>query len=211
MSAQRVVEIYGRRVEITDAKRAAVIEEMPEIGWIADDRLRRGVTDAWVAALGASSFARVGEMKASGNADTVPLKEGTQADHIRSVTRLALKIAEEMAATFTSFAYDRDLLIAGCLCHDIGKPWEFDPENRRRWEADPRKVGCPSIRHPAFGAHICLTMGLPEAVAHMATAHSGEGELLTRSLENSILHRADYDFWRIAEAGGLMAGDGGRN
>jgi hypothetical protein len=63
----------------------------------------------------------------------------------------------------------------------------------------------PSLRHPGYGIHICLTMGLPEEVAHMAAAHSGEGELLTRSLENTILHRADYTFWRVVEAGDQFA------
>jgi putative nucleotidyltransferase with HDIG domain len=144
-------------------------------------------------------------MKPSGNYDSRPLRRGTQADHIRSVTRLAVKIAEEMAGLFPDFSYDRDLLIAGSLCHDIGKVWEFDPENVKRWKADPRATGMPSLRHPGFGIHICLTMGLPEEVAHMAAAHSGEGELLVRSLENTILHWADYTFWRVVEAGGQFA------
>jgi hypothetical protein len=41
-------------------------------------------------------------------------------------------------------------------------------------------------------------------VAHCAAAHSGEGELLVRSLENTIIHHADYAFWGIARAGGLL-------
>ena len=100
-----------------------------------------------------------------------------------------------MSALMPDLEVDRDILIAGALCHDIGKPWEFDPENRRRWEGDPRAAGLPSIRHPAFGVHVCFTAGLPEEVAHCAAAHSGEGELLVRSLENTIVHHADYAFW----------------
>jgi putative nucleotidyltransferase with HDIG domain len=203
--AVRVVELRGKRIEITDAMRAAILDEMPEIGWIADASLRAGVTDAWAAAVASSSFRRIGDMKPSGNYDSTPLRHGTQADHIRSVTRMAVKIAEEMAGLFPEFRYDRDILIAGCLCHDIGKVWEFDPANVRRWKANPRAVGMPSLRHPGYGIHICLTMGLPEAVAHMAAAHSGEGELLVRSLENTILHWADYTFWRVVEAGGQFA------
>ena len=205
MGSERVVELRGQRVVIDAAKRAAVQAEMPEILWIADAKLRGDVTDAWAAALATSSFARLGDMKPSGNYDSAPLRSGSQADHIRSVTRMAVKIAEEMDQLFPAFAYDRDLLIAGCLCHDIGKVWEFDPANVERWKAAPRAAGIPSIRHPAYGVHICLTLGLPEAVAHMAGAHSGEGELLTRSLENTILHWADYTFWRVAEAGNQFA------
>ncbi len=220
MAETVVVELRGKRIEITDEKRARLLEEMPEINWITDEGLRQKVTDAWVAAVGSSSFSRVGDMKPSGNYDSRPLRRGTQADHIRSVTRLALKIAEEMASLFPEFSYNRDLLIAGAMCHDIGKVWEFDPENVKRWKADPRATGMPSLRHPGYGIHICLTMGLPEEVAHMAAAHSGEGELLVRSLENTILHWADYTFWRVVEAdnqfadtdpwlGGEMSGQSG--
>jgi hypothetical protein len=41
-------------------------------------------------------------------------------------------------------------------------------------------------------------------VAHCAAAHSGEGELLVRSLENTIVHHADYAFWGIARAADLL-------
>jgi putative nucleotidyltransferase with HDIG domain len=205
VSTTRSVELRGQRIEITEAIRADVVEELPEITWIEDPGLKAQVIDAWAAALASSSFARLGDMKPSGNYDSRPLRHGTQADHIRSVTRLALKTAEEMSGLLPDFRYDRDLLIAGCLCHDIGKVWEFDPANVKRWKAKPRAAGMPSIRHPAYGVHICLTVGLPEAVAHCAAAHSGEGELLTRSLENTILHWADYTFWRVVEAGGQFA------
>lgn len=147
----------------------------------------------------------ISDMKPSGNYDSKPLRTGTQADHLRSVTRLALKTAEEMASLFPGFTYDRDILIAGGLCHDIGKVWEFDPENIRRWKKNPRATGLPSLRHPGYGIYICLTMGLPEEIAHIAAAHSGEGELLVRSLENTIIHWADYTFWRVVEAGGQFA------
>jgi putative nucleotidyltransferase with HDIG domain len=177
MVAPRAVDLMGKRLTITDAMRANVIAELPEIEWIADPSLREAVTDAWAAALASSCFSRISDMKPSGNYDTRPLRHGTQADHFRSVTRMALKIAEEMAALFPAFHYNRDVLIAGCLCHDIGKVWEFDPSNVKRWNANPRATGRPSIRHPGYGLYICLALGLPEAVAHCAAAHSGEGEL----------------------------------
>ena len=45
---------------------------------------------------------------------------------------------------------------------------------------------------------------LPEEVAHIAGAHSGEGELLVRSLEGTIVHLADIGYWTMALAGGLV-------
>jgi putative nucleotidyltransferase with HDIG domain len=101
-------------------------------------------------------------------------------------------------------AVKRDIVVAGGLCHDIGKAWEFDPENQVRWRDNPRAKGLPSLRHSVYGAHLCLTVGLPEEVAHIAAAHSGEGELLVRSLEATIVHFADIGYWSIMLAGGVI-------
>ncbi len=190
-----------------DALCSKVREELPEVDEISDSELQKKVVEAWATSLGGSSFGAISEIRPSGNPDTPPLKTGTQTDHIRGVTRLAMVIADEMMAMFPDLNIDRDVLIAGALCHDVGKPWEFDPENQARWKAAPRAAGLPSIRHPAYGVHICLSVGLPEAVAHMAGAHSGEGELVVRSLENTVVHHADRAFWRTLEAGGLLDSD----
>lgn len=194
-------------MSVTEALRARVREELPEVEAIADSGLRAKVVEAWATALAGSSFGAIAEIRPSGNPDTPPLKRGTQTDHIRGVTRLAMRLADELTSMFPELPVNRDLLIAGALCHDVGKPWEFDPQNQARWKRSPRAAGAPSIRHPAYGVHICLTVGLPEEVAHCAGAHSGEGELVTRSLENTIIHHADYAFWRILDAGGLLEHD----
>jgi len=192
------------RSAVTDELRARVRNELPEVDEIRDAGLAAKVVEAWALALASSSFDAIAEIEPSGNAGVNTLRRGSQTDHIRGVTRMALALAEQLQAQLPDLVVDRDILIAGALCHDVGKPWEFDPENRRRWEADPRAAGLPAIRHPAFGVHLCLTVGLPEEVAHCAAAHSGEGELLVRSLENTIVHHADYAFWGIARAGNLL-------
>jgi putative nucleotidyltransferase with HDIG domain len=189
---------------VTDELRRQVRVELPEVEEIRIPELRERVVEAWALALAASSFRAIAEIEPSGNPGVNTLKRGSQTDHIRGVTRLAMRIADEMSALMPDLRIDRDILIAGALCHDIGKPWEFDPENRKRWESAPRAAGLPSIRHPAFGVHVCLIVGLPEAIAHCAAAHSGEGELLVRSLENTILHHADYAFWGVCRAGDLL-------
>jgi hypothetical protein len=50
-------------------------------------------------------------------------------------------------------------------------------------------------------------VGLPEEVCHAAGCHSGEGELVRRSLHVTIVHHADYAFWRPLEAAGLLESD----
>jgi putative nucleotidyltransferase with HDIG domain len=190
--------------KVTDELRARVRAELPEVEEIRDPELAGKVVEAWALALASSSFRAIAEIEPSGNPGVNTLRRGRQTDHIRGVTRMALALADALRGQFPELKVDRDLLIAGALCHDVGKPWEFDPENRRRWESRPRAAGLPSIRHPAFGVHVCLTVGLPEAVAHCAAAHSGEGELVVRSLENTIVHHADYAFWAICRAADLL-------
>jgi len=195
---------YLKPRAVTDALRRQVREELPEVAQIRDAALRAKTVEAWAFALAHSSFMSIREIPPAGNPDTNEAKRGDQTDHLRGVTRLALGIAKEMGAAYPELAVDMDVIVAGGLVHDVGKAWEFDPVNRRRWKARQKAAGRPSIRHPAFGAHICLTVGLPEEVAHIAMAHSGEGELLVRSLECMIVHQADYTFWNTLLAGGEL-------
>jgi putative nucleotidyltransferase with HDIG domain len=181
-----------------------VREELPEIQLIADRELQQKVVEAWAYALANSSFKSIRDIPPAGNPDVNEAKRGDQTDHLRGVTRLAIGIAKEMGSAYPELEIDTDVIIAGGLVHDVGKAWEFDPVNRDRWKRGQKRHGRPSIRHPAYGAHICLTVGLPEDVAHIAMAHSGEGELLLRSLECMIVHQADYTFWHTLLAGGQL-------
>ena len=54
------------------------------------------VVEAWALALSQSSFSAIADIRGSGNPDTPPLEDGTQTDHIRGVTRLAVAIADEL-------------------------------------------------------------------------------------------------------------------
>jgi putative nucleotidyltransferase with HDIG domain len=193
--------------EITDSLRKQVREELPEIAQISDSTLQTKAVEAWAYALANSSFKSIREIAPAGNPDTNEAKRGDQTDHLRGVTRLAIGIAREMSAAYPELEIDMDTVIAGGLLHDVGKCFEFDPVRRKTWRASQKKTGRPAIRHPAYGAHICLTVGLPEEIAHIAMAHSGEGELLLRSVECMIVHQADYTFWNVLRAGGELKPD----
>lgn len=78
----------------------------------------------------------------------------------------------------------------------MGKPREFDPENRARWSKDPSASGLPSLRHSVFGAHVCLAVGLPEEIAHIALGHSTEGPFIGLSSECMIVCQADHLYHR---------------
>jgi putative nucleotidyltransferase with HDIG domain len=191
---------------INQTIRRGVVEALPEAKLIRDRALREKVYDAWALSLATSGFKRIEDIPPSGNPDTPPMKAGTQADHLRSVARIAAAIAKELQENFPGFEVDMDEVIAGGLCHDLGKPFEFDPKNQTRWKADPRVSGWPAVRHPVFGVHVAMMAGLPESIVHIAGAHSAEGLNVQRSLVGEIVHHADHAFWRILGKAGVLSG-----
>ena len=192
------------RKPITDALRRSVTEDLPEIADIADPALRSAAVEAWAYALACSDFERIADIPPEGNPGLSVLKRGTQADHLRGVAHLALAIMDEFQRTNPEIVVDRDILLTGALCHDVGKPYEFDPANMARWKADPSAAGHPTLRHSVFGAHVCLAVGLPEEVAHIALGHSLEGQHIGVSTECLIVRHADHSWWQVAAGLGLL-------
>ncbi|WP_426955444.1 HD domain-containing protein [Muricoccus radiodurans] len=192
------------RREITAAMRDGVLEDLPELADLGNEELRRKSVEAWCLALSETAFHRVSDIPGEANPGMFALRRGTQATHLRGVTRIALALMDEFAGMDEGVRIDRDIVLAGGLLHDVGKAWEFDPGNRARWTADPSGSGLPPMRHPVYGAHLCIAAGLPEEVAHIALAHSLEGENLIRSLECLIVQRADHLWWSIAGGCGLL-------
>ncbi|MCY4410884.1 MAG: HD domain-containing protein [Caldilineaceae bacterium] len=190
-----------------DELRQGVCESLPEINKIKNEELRSQVIEAWAFALSQTEFTRIDQIKGSGVPDSPGLKDGTQAEHLRGVARMAQGLADGLEAVHGDIGIDRDLLWACALCHDVGKPFEFSPENQARWQNDVGASGFPSIRHSVYGVHVALTVGLPEAVAHTAGAHSAEGELVKRSLENTLVNSADHAYWAAMERAGQLEMD----
>ena len=189
-----------------NALRAGVAKSLPEADEIADLNLREKVIELHALALAETSYTRIEDMPL-GDPGTPPLPIGTQADHYRGVARIAAAIAAELESVIGPLNIDRDVLIAGALCHDVGKAYEFDESNRARWEKNKHRTGLPAIRHPAYGVHLALSVGLPEPVIHCIGAHSlsgpgglsGEGALVEASAETCIVQYADIVFWEALE------------
>lgn len=194
----------GLRRPITDETRANVVEDFPEVALIPNEVIRARAVEAWGYSLCCSDFQRITDIPPEGNPGAPVLCQGTQADHVRGVVRLTKVIAEEFAQSHPQVVIDWDVLIAGAVCHDVGKPYQFDPSNRIRWQAAPADSGAPTFRHSVFGMHVCLTVGLPEEVAHIAVGHSFEGQYMGVSTECMIIRQADHGWWHVAGALGLV-------
>ncbi len=189
---------------INDTLRRSVMEDLPELADIGDIELRRKAIEAWAFALSHSSFGRISDIPPGGNPGMNVLKRGSQADHLRGVAKLALQIADTFIAQRPEVCIDRDVVLCGALCHDVGKCYEFDPENLARWEQDPAATGQPTLRHTVFGTYVCLAVGLPEEIAHIACAHSLEGQHIGVSSECMIVRHADHTYWSVAGTLGLL-------
>lgn len=195
------------RRPITEETRRWVSEDFSEIALIQNSDLREKVIEAWSYALCCSDFSRITDIPPDGNPGSPVLKKGTQADHVRGVLRYARVVAQDFETTYPEVSIDWDILLAGAACHDVGKPYEFDESNRKRWAAAPAQAGAPTFRHSVFGMHVCLTVGLPDEVAHIAVGHSFEGNHMGVSTECMIVRQADHGWWHVAGALGLIRED----
>lgn len=186
-------------VELPQSIRDGVMKSFPLIQEISDEKLREQVVDAWALALVKNDYTCVEEIPGSGVPGGPVI--GNQTQHINGVTRLALAFVEILESVHNQpLGVDRDMLLACCLLHDMGKPFEYNPKNRARWEADYRPSGLPALRHTMYGVHIALVVGLPEAVVHVCGCHSPEGRLVKRSLPATIVHFGDEVYWQILES-----------
>ena len=186
--------------------REGVQKCLPELGRIANAELRGKVVEAWAFALSQTEFTSIDDIPARAAPEHPMFKDGqgTQSGHFRGVALIAQGIADGVEKIHPNLHIDRDLLWACALCHDLGKPYEMSLRNQERWKSDIAAQGYPAIRHPEYGVFVALTAGLPEEVAHTAGTHSGEGELVQRSLLNTIVHVADYSYWNCVDRAGLL-------
>src|SRR5215208_8244592 len=100
------------------ALRQGVRESLPEIDDIRDPNLQNKVVEALALALSETEFERLEEMRPSANYNPPAMLRGTQADHFRGVARMAVALADGLEAVMGPIGINRDVLMAGSLCHD---------------------------------------------------------------------------------------------
>ena len=150
-------------VELDPEIRAGVFKTLPQMMEIQNEELREKVADAWAFSLQINGYKHIEDMPGSGMPEASSL--GDQSMHIRAVGYNAVSLYENLCKAYErDMGLDRDMLIACALLHDVGKPYEYNPENRARWAANYKFTGAPNARHPAYGTYIAITCGLPEEV-----------------------------------------------
>lgn len=181
-------------IELNQKIRNGVIKTFPILKEIRDVDLRGKVIDAWTFALQENDIEKVEDMPGSGMPEASSI--GDQSMHILAVTYNALSLYDNLEKAYDiDLGLDRDILIASAICHDVGKPYEYNRKNRKRWMEKTKETGMPCLRHPAYGTYIAITVGLPEEVVHVCACHSPEGRLVQRSAYATIVHYADDGSW----------------
>lgn len=181
---------------IPDDIKKGVKKSFPSLIKIKDEELRNKVINAWALSLHRNGYKNLEEIPGSGSPGG--FTKGTQTDHISGVAVLSESILDVLEETYADkLDVDRDILLAAAICHDIGKPYEYNSQNQKRWTEDPRISGNPALRHTLYGVHIALSVGLPEEIAHVCGCHSREGQFVERSLVNEIIYSADHAWWEI--------------
>ena len=163
-------------------------EVLPEAALIEDKELRQRTVKAWEIALGAAGLTAeaLEEMPFSLLARGCGI---TLAEHIRTVTKSAIALADTMQAAYGDGAkIDRDLVIVGGLVHDIGKILEYEKTDGGYTKGRYGRL----LRHPFSGVWVCAQAGLPPEVMHIVAVHSKEGDGGYRSVEATIIYHCDF-------------------
>ena len=181
-------------VELKQEIRDGVVKTLPMVNEIQNEELRQKVIDAWAFSLQINGFTKIEEMPGSGMPEASEL--GDQSMHIRAVGYNAVSLYENLEKAYQmDLGLDKDMLRACALLHDVGKPYEYNKENRQRWAENHKTTGAPNARHPAYGTYIAITAELPEEVVHVCACHSPEGRFVTRSAYATLVHYADDGSW----------------
>lgn len=118
-------------------------------------------------------------------------------EHLNSCVRQCIAIADVLESSFTcDIPIDRDVLIAGSLLADCGKPLEFDKDANGNII---KGAFGEALRHPFSGVAMAYKHDVPASVMHVIATHSHEGDKVQRSIESIIFHHADFVDFDIAK------------
>lgn len=180
---------------------------LPEIARIGDASLRDKVAAVWNEAITTGcggkgwTFDELRAVKFTLLAGDIPM---TFIDHIRSCAQQCLAIADVLEGMFPGMIpINRDVLLAGALLADVGKPLEYDRDASGK--VVQGSFG-QMLRHPFSGVAMCYKHELPPEVMHIVATHSHEGDRVQRSIESIIFHHADFVDFDIAKYLGAKAG-----
>jgi putative nucleotidyltransferase with HDIG domain len=169
---------------------ANIRELWPELEWINNTELREKTAVTWELAMEKSVLLPDDLKIIPFTLLAGPNLKVTFMDHKRAVVH----IARECGLKFNEFFKDElpvnmDVLIAGAILADVGKVLEYELDEKGKCVKG--RYG-KYLRHPFSGVSLAEQCGVPPEVCHIIAAHAGEGDLVSRSVEATIVHHADF-------------------
>jgi len=161
----------------------------PQIEEIQDPTLRAKVILCWEEALHRGGW-EIDDLEAIPFSLLAANVGVSLAAHTRAVTDCCLALGKVLRdAYIKNFTLDWDMLAAGAILHDVGKPLEYRRTSEGNYVVSPMgKI----LRHPISGCALAAELGLPDLVQHIIAVHSKEGDGGYRSPEAWIIHHADF-------------------
>ncbi|MCK4872636.1 MAG: HDIG domain-containing protein [Phycisphaerales bacterium] len=186
-----------------------IAELFPDIRKITDAELRDKVAAVWDEAITTGcggkgwTFDELRAVKFTLLAGDIDLR---YIEHLNSCVKQCIAIADVLESVFGDrIPINRDVLIAGSLLADVGKPLEYDKDTQGN--VIKGHYG-DMLRHPFSGVGMCYKHGLPAEVMHIIATHSHEGDKVQRTIESIIFHHADFVDFDIAKYLGKLAAKG---
>jgi putative nucleotidyltransferase with HDIG domain len=167
-----------------------ILELWPEIKWVRDPDLRRKTAMVWEKALERSVLTGDDLKRIPFTLLCGPGLRVTFMDHKRAVVHIARESGIKINEFFgDELPVDMDVLIAGAILADVGKVLEYELDEHGKAVQGPYGK---LLRHPFSGVSLAESCGVPPEVCHIIAAHAGEGDMVKRSTEATIVHHADF-------------------
>jgi putative nucleotidyltransferase with HDIG domain len=160
----------------------------PELDWIRDADLRDKTLRTWAKAFELSPLTPA-DLHEIPFTLLVPNCPVSFMAHKRCVVHIARRAAESMQEFLgQALPIDMDTVIAGAILADVGKLLEYEKKDGKSRQSQRGEL----LRHPFTGVGVAMMCGVPDAVCHIIATHAGEGDLVKRSAEATIVHHADF-------------------
>lgn len=177
----------------------------PELNMISDPDLRDKAVKAWTIACRMGGYRRLEDCPTE---QFERLPNTSNIEHQKQTARIAAAIIKVLKETGNPANVNEDYAVAAALCHDLGKPVEWRANASgifyrgvyygKNPEMPPMEdTSYQAARHPVWGFHIALSVGMPERIAHAIGMHSREGDNIRRSPESLVVYFADHVWWQL--------------
>ncbi len=167
-----------------------IIELWPELKWINDTTLREQTAKTWELALERSVLSVDDLNRIPFTLLVGPDLKVTFMEHKRSVVHIARDAGQKINEMYHGeLSVDMDVLVAGAILCDVGKLLEYVlDENGDAVQGAYGKF----LRHPFSGVSLAEEAGVPAEVCHIIATHAGEGDMVKRTTEATLVHHADF-------------------